>query len=776
MQNIQKQKKIYTLFALLLFLGGVAFSGSIFGAEVRKKPLLVTITSPAPSDRIGGSVERDSVLLPEETFPIKGIAAANKSVSLYGWTIIPGTDGNTNPEEVISNFSGETTGTDAIRLSWTVRNRFHQEYADGVFSETDRTCQSLKSHCLPSDGELLGEESLQCEEGNVPVDLDCNIPKKYTVYHDIVHPIEAQLGKDRGRMDILFQNPLSEEALTETKNNTQHFAPECAQRSGCQFDYYPVGWRYAHGPFALPSENTTSPLLSTDLSAMSFHELRVDEANGYIPSIDGEGKTWEEDIVISAQYAPNISADSYSGAYVFSYWNYVRAYNLLEDFSEYTAFTFFPIKDQTILVDGFDQYEIYAIPESEYISAEGVTRENGALVSVVRDPSLSEVVINFSENNLDPSQGYYFAIFEVRDNATVKLPSFITSEVSTKFVSGLSCLGDPEDPVSCPALIGHVLSTNTEILVNLGSGDISSVPSPPKVQKEVFEQSGSYLFDPIVSDRNGELRCGINGYDHCVLPTSRINQFAPQHFLAGTYISDDSSLRSDTDKTFTVQANRSPGIFFDPYIVSEKVATVRKSQSLYGVVFDSWTHEILKNVLVEVQGNEKSTGEERTFSQKTSEDGLFSFNTSDGSYELSVNALQERDDLFLFPSLKYTLSGDTCGSEIPFTDLYCQKNLKVMIENKTIHRDIPLDPTVEGIVSNISDPVRIVLTKNGIRVAVATTVPNGRFSFFVPPGTYEVVSIEALDGKVLGEVQKSITISATPNGSVAAPVSVALSL
>jgi|GEM_PF-4636868 len=761
--------------------GAVFFLQSVFGAEILSQRLMATITTPNTSAPLENfSAESDPILLPEvETFPVRAIAQPRKKMNLSAWSIIPGTDGNANERTTITNFQGKVLGG-KIELSWQPRQLFQENFAKDRIATAGLSCEALKTHCLPTGSETLGAASQTCSEGNIPTNFDCTLPKKYTVFHEILKPDVLPLHTAQSRFALDLPAAISPTALAQQINNTKLLVPECQSGAGCEYEGYPVGWRTALKPMAAEK----MPLLRPDGSSIAYETLSVDEANGFIPSLgaNAPGNPWARDIIVSGTYSPNVTQNSYSGIYVFSYFNFLRAFN--PDVNgdpanpqPYSAQSFFPLKDMAVLVDDFDQYEIYALEDKDYHVAEGVTRENGTLVKVLRDPSLTKTEINIVSSDLDPNTSYHFAIFEVRESGGVKLPKTLTEKIVAKSVNAADCEGGPLSPATCTAVVGHLISTNTEL--KLSAGTIAPEQAPAKIEWHLAEREGKYSSDPIQSDANGEMRCGVNQDEVCTFPITFLNRLASDHFFAATYGADSTELQTDGNGSFSIRANR---IFSDAALtktLSEKTAHLQNSENLSGTVLNSWTEEIIPGAKIELRGKSTKTQEDVTILQKTSQDGFFSFTLPSGIYTLAAQSIRDTSDTFIFPTAGVSPAGDvnagttTCGAIGVFTDLYCRPNIQIALSEGAKMRNVALTPTVRGELQGTSESVKVVIAKNGVQIASTWSLPNGKFSFFLAPGNYTVSEIRNANNKVLK--MPNLPVQITP-GSPMTPIDLTISL
>ena len=759
-RKIKIQSCVLTILFIILTGNSVL---SAFGAQTQARNLFVTITTPAPTDPFAMGSDTDIILYPEtETLPVRAVAQPNKLINLYSWSIIPGTDQNTKTNEVMSDFNAEVV-PNGVRLTWNPRTIFRQDYADNELTTAEGSCTVLQLTGVVPSG-------VTCRED--PADM------KYSVYDDIVKP-------EGGKALLNFDPPENEQTLAEVFNSPAFTDPQCDDNGcgGCEYEYHPTGWTHTGGVIPVTLPNGTEgpiPLLNEDLSVLDYSFFAVDEVNGFVHSIDGPGNPWETRLILPNIYAPNITLNRYSGAYVFSYHNYVRAYNENvtctsdpDDIISYEAHEFHPIRDRLFLFDGFEQYEIYAVAKDEYETQKGVTRENGQLAAVVRDPSVGEIEIEYAASGLDPSQSYIFTIFEVRDSEQVNLPSSLTDTLTAK---SAPCSGDPDDTVTvCNAVQGHLISTRDEIEVDISNNAVTPIPSPQKLQWQIFEQEGGYTTDALVSDRNGELKCGVNRDQECLIEKSVMNRFADYHFIFGTYLSDNTILGSDTGTTFSIRSNRAVGSSFSPYNISGKTAAVRPSENLYGVVFNAWTHEVLGNVTLEMNGTSAKRQEPVRSVQLLDSDGLFTFPVEPGEYSLSILNIDGVGNTFLFPHPDSTTS---CTNGGIFSDLYCDSAEVITVGSDISHRDISVLPTVQGEISGTTDPVRIVLKQAGSGAEIATTwsLPNGNFSFLVAPGNYVISEVVHQNGTVIASPDASISIPSDATGRPISPANISLVL
>ncbi|MBI5414738.1 hypothetical protein HZA38_04455 [Candidatus Peregrinibacteria bacterium] len=865
------QKNIVGILAIFAVCGGIFLASPAYSVEIEEKLQYVHVSLPNPSSPITINPFVDPKIWPDkETFEIHGTAEQGKFINLYAWALVPGTDGNTNSDEVITNFDGKIIDPNKVELSWRPRTLFTQEYADEQFSHVGTTCEMLKTRCIPKDGEELGRIPTStdpddlingpCPDGNVPSAQNCELSKKFTVYHEIVKPHLAVQGDERAKIDLTLPgNTWTDrggniQTLSyEIDNNTLLLHPQCSRRietdtipichipealgeagepetlvvkdpslglaadednlfavhdlhlgdlmvshancsndpsnpspcdcptdqSHCQPEYTPGGWLYERGP--LPQKNPDEtpgpkPLLTTDLREIEYHKLFVDNPDAYKPYIDPVPempleKLWEDKIISPGKYFPNITQNSYSSMYVFTYSNYARAKKKFVDTTTYFAYAFYPIKDKTVLVDAFDQYELRALEESKYLAQEGVTRENSILLKVIKDPSLEKDEIKYDEypGKLDPTKGYYFSIFELREGGQIKLPKFITNPIDTEApVSQDHCFVDAvtewRGTKPCPSILGHMITATNEVYVppltqdSVSGKAVRQIPSPEKVEWEIYERKGEYTNDPIVSDVNGTLKTGVNGDEIIAIPKMQMNRFAVHHFITGTYPSDDTRQTSNKSSTFFLGSQGVQKTFFNINTLVSSAVSFTQAVDPYGVVFDFHTKQIVPNVHVALNGNLIRFEEKFSSVQKTSDDGLFSFLVEPGIYFLDVLEVNGRTNNFVYPSTSYPPISDddiknkknlNCGTDSIFSDIYCQKNLPIEVGKEIQHRDIPIEAPLRGNVIGGEKSMKVVLSEGGKEIDSAWTVPNGNFSFYVSPGKYVITKILDQFGKNL---------------------------
>jgi hypothetical protein len=491
----------------------------------------------------------------------------------------------------------------------------------------------------------------------------------------------------------------------------------------------------------------TRPILTTNLSDISYHYFCP--PNTITPT--GCANFWENHVIVNGDYLPNIKAEDYSGVYFFQYANYSKAVG-----PEHWAEGFMPIREKIVLVDGFDQYEIYALPQSEYIASEGVTRENGNLVAIVKDPSAETVEINNLDFCLaDPRQICYFAIFEVRESgetaesAFVRLPEKITKPVTDKQIAGQN------------AVWGHLISSSEELMIDFSAAEnaVSKRQSPQKREWQIFEQEGEYTSLPVKTNADGEIKLGVNANRPIEIAKRRINSFAPQQFLAAIYYSTDTRLSPNDEKDFFISSNRTSADFFNLNLLTARAERVGNKSGLYGVVFDAWTGEILPENLLEISGQKSltETAEAYRTLQATATDGLFNFNPGRGSYQIDVQKVHNRFDTYVYPS--NLLSGEDTFA--PFKNLYF--NSELTLDQSVKHLDIPVDPAVNGVLTNTEGEIYELLVRRenrretaGRKYALPVNDNQSRFSFFLPPGRYEIFKAIDQAGKEIALNQKLV--------------------
>lgn len=426
---------------------------------------------------------------------------------------------------------------------------------------------------------------------------------------------------------------------------------------------------------------------------------------------------WEIHMIQPGRFRPNVKNEEYFGSYLFQYANYLECFAGNGGW----AYGFMPIKEKFVLVDGFDQYEIYGVPSNEYAVQEGVTRENGELLAVITDPSATEVELPISN-----ADGWHFSIFEVRESSNVRLPRKITDPIIAKEISGF------------PAVSGHLVSSATEVGID-DSGSTFSIPSPQKMQWEFFEENGGYSLPVIRADKDGEIR--ITG-----IQKDQVNRYSGGHFLSGVYYSSDTRFSEDSTSS-NLSTGRSAARFFSGFFSAKPLSYFFPKENLYGTVFDEWTTQIIPNADVQLFGEKDfvNKGTRSVYSvAKSNNDGFYSFLFESGTYRLRVRLVGGHTDTFSSPA--------TCGAVPPYENTFCTSSSDfVILENSETLKNIPLLPNLRGKISNPNGrSFRILLSDNsGNFISESLSAPNGKFSFFVPAGNYQISHIfDPFDKKI----------------------------
>jgi len=426
---------------------------------------------------------------------------------------------------------------------------------------------------------------------------------------------------------------------------------------------------------------------------------------------------WENHMIQPGSFRPNVKNEGYFGSYLFQYANYLECFAGDGGW----AYGFMPIKEKFVLVDGFDQYEIYGVPPEDYAAQEGVTRENGELLAILTDPSATEVEIPLSDGN-----GWHFAVFEVRESSNLNLPKKITDPIVAKEVSGF------------PAVAGHLISSATEVGFDT-SGAALSIPSPQKMQWEFFEENGGYSLPVLRADKDGEIR--ISG-----VQKDRLNRYSGAHLLSGVYYSSDTKF-SEGLTTTAIDTGRSAAGFFPGHFSAKPLSYFFSKENLFGTVFDQWTTQVVPTAEVRLSGERKfvAGGSTSVFSIAESDaDGFYSFLFEPGKYKLQVRLVGGRTDTFSLPT--------ACSDTPPYEKAFCEGSLDFVIsENSETLQNLPILPNLRGKISNSGGrSFRIFLTDtSGNYISDTLSTPEGKFSFFVPAGTYHISHIlDVLEKKV----------------------------
>lgn len=410
------------------------------------------------------------------------------------------------------------------------------------------------------------------------------------------------------------------------------------------------------------------------------------------------------------------------------------------------SYSNYPVRDYLILADGFQQYELYALPAAQYAANEGVTRENGTLVSVIKDPAQNTVRVDLAALPAQlANQELYFALFEVREGPstnrgfqTSRVPRAVTQRYTNQNVNGMN------------GQLGHLLTTTREVRYD-GRNAATGLDAPAKVEWEIMAEEGNYQelgLLPITADQDEHFvvqgttpedeQGGKRGIDAYVL-----NRFADSHFILATYRSSDTVFQSDAAGSLLLRAGPEAfSILTAGQTLGQVGLITAQTFNVYGLVYDLWTKNPLPGVRLKIQQADQTRLYEEYHTSNG--EGLFTFLPPAGTYTitpLDFNAGQ----VFLYPPTG-SQPGCTSGIDSPYRDIYCQQQPFQLKNNTQFHRDIPLQPTVQGLLPNASrDPAhtwRVSLASTGgILTQQAEVTPEGKFSFFVPTGTYTIQQV-----------------------------------
>jgi hypothetical protein len=244
----------------------------------------------------------------------------------------------------------------------------------------------------------------------------------------------------------------------------------------------------------------------------------------------------------------------------------------------------------------------------------------------------------------------------------------------------------------------------------------------------------------VLSDNNGEF----------VIPNISLltlNPAALIHSIIALYNASDTRFsETQEDNAFSILSLRDAS-FFKTQGISLVPPLLNIQTEPYGTVYDSCTKEPIPNVKISCEGtavSKQGTVNDFRLTQNTGSDGFFSFYATPGKYTLNVESIHDGEDgNFIFPSRALSGQCETMrrnGDGI-YSDVYCEDPLEtIIIADKILHFDVPVDPTICG-TADPDETVYLVRNDTGEIADQTTATPNGKFSFFVTnPNQYTVTT------------------------------------
>ncbi|MBI5414739.1 hypothetical protein HZA38_04460 [Candidatus Peregrinibacteria bacterium] len=393
----------------------------------------------------------------------------------------------------------------------------------------------------------------------------------------------------------------------------------------------------------------------------------------------------------------------------------------------------YAIHNEYVLVDDFETYEIWynVADESEsdhpYLQHLGVTRNpevSHKIDLAISDPRITEITVPFTDiiddngKKFDPSKTYYFSLFEIQRMNTI---------------DGKDQSVVPVDLQSATNDAGYLFAATTptggmEIKIENGEATYPEYTNA-KIEVEMRGMTAK-------ADQNGVFEIPDVSY-------LSLNPASTMHSIFATYLSDDTKFASSQDdNALYLGANRDAS-FFKTQALAMTPPLLNIETEPYGTIYDSWTKEPVKNAEVRLSGlsiNRQGVENPYELIQETGSDGFFSFFAAPGKYVLEVLSINNNQNTtYTFPTkaLLGQCENIRKNGDGIYTDVYCRDPLEnILIADKILHYDIPIDPTVRGENAPPNKKVYLKNASTGNIVDEKIATPQGKFSFFVPLGTY----------------------------------------
>ena len=387
------------------------------------------------------------------------------------------------------------------------------------------------------------------------------------------------------------------------------------------------------------------------------------------------------------------------------------------------------------LVDDFEKYEIWYNIEGDsdfpFLPSIGVVRDPSVSQKIPlddaevlnRDPSNFEIGMREAKTKDTPTKIISVPLLDIADfDPTTDTAHFALFEVRRiEFSDKAPPPNNERDTVDTESIEndeGYLITAREEAI--LAPSGASNSPSPQKVEFEL--RSARHR-----ADKNGQFLIHNFSLLH-------LNPMSGTHAVVGTHQSTDTRFENvEERKSVFIGSDRVSSGFrtSDAFILPAHTFSLEADP--LGTIFDAWTKIPINNAALDLSGMAvREGGQTSRFSatEKTGSDGFFRFFAPIGRYNLAVRSIGEKMTNFTSPPADCETADYT-----PYSDIFCGSEELKLDSAASTHRDIPIAPTLFG----TADAGKLILLqKDGEIIDEFVTTPEGRFSFFISPGEYEL--------------------------------------